>query len=272
MIEAASFFPKEEFRSSPLRRLGSPFLDSLAGRIHESIPALTPDHLSALSALSGITGAILARRYNTHKSAGDSPSSRSALLFLAAGVALDCLDGPLARRIALQTPEAIDLVRGSLLDTTGDYLKDVTVGVVKILNAPNSRSRTAASLALGTNYMARYSIQKGLADGKNVPEIGRNIVEFFSTPTAKSLSNIVESLYPDVGILKLQQILDIMATLGNVASVVTNAVDTPVCESLVTPKMREIGYARSRFHIGAIAANIAIVAGVNFALRTKNNK
>lgn len=258
---------------SPVRQTFGPVLHRVVEEIHEALPHLSADHLTALGTVSGLAGAYVASRREIGED--NTRTNVLALSLLAGGVVLDGLDGAMARHIASTDPSRPVKVTGCLVNSTSDFVKDVSVNVLKTVDA-NKRGDKAGEvlgyLAMITNPIARHFYWRAVSEGYDNPEIGRSLAEFFGTHVGKPPAYVVGGSFPEVQGFPVQRVLDATTAIGNIVSVINNTVrrNFPDGKTL-GDKARKTGELRSKFHIFTSAATLAVAAGTYYALHRRNN-
>lgn len=160
-----------ERQNSQLRKIASGVVQPMVETLHERFPSVTANHLSILGGLGVALGAYLANR-------GDSKSS---LILMGLGNATDGIDGALARTIAAEDPSAIDLMRGDIVDSTSDVVKQLAMNLAQITAAHKRGDRigeTMAYLATVSSPLSTLSRARAEASGEAVQDTGRDIMNF----------------------------------------------------------------------------------------------
>ncbi len=245
-----------ERSESPIRKLGARFIQPLTEAMHRRFPYLTPTHLNILGIAGVSLGSLLAARHNLKVNAKEKNSDAWVIFtLLVCSSLLDGLDGSLARLIAIEDPDAIDLLfRGTVLDSVADYLKEMVMFASKAVSAHERNDRTGeilSHLSAVSSPLSSLSRAYAEASGKVVPEIGDNIVEFFGTRTGRTICSTVATVFPELSDKPLQSLCDTLIITGNVANVLKNTVSSvgETKEAVLSRTVRNKAMLRTRLHM-----------------------
>lgn len=253
---------------SPLRKVAGPLLQKITEEFHEKLPDISANHITAASAVISVIGSLVAKDITTNT----GKRNILALSLLGGGILLDGLDGTLARHIKTENPEQGDSGLGGIYDSSSDFIKDLSMNVIRIIQAHNRDDQLGETLAYATtvtNPLARFIYQNAVGKGYDIPEIGRDPLDFFGGHVGKPPTFAIATAYPEVNNVPVQNILDATTTVGNVYSMVMNTTQLPE-EPTLNESARKTGYLRSRLHIFTSAATLAVAAGTYYALNKRD--
>lgn len=231
--------------SPDLRGLIGPYTEWASEHLHQQFPNLEADHLSFLGAGLVAAGSAIAAW----------PGERQPKLALAlnlGGAATDAFNGVLARVCYGDDPDR--LVRGNKIDTLSDFLKDLSMGISKIIVAGRSGNQVnqgLAEVATITTPLASFSRAYKEKQGYKVNEHGNNYLEFIGTRAARTALNAVAASNVSFGGVPLQPPLDGLIIVGNMTRIAKNlALSSREDKSLTS---RQKAQFRTKFHAASAA-------------------
>lgn len=208
-------------RNSSLRKITDRLVHQTALMLHQVLPDVTPNQITALGVVEVLAGVYLAEEANLHPSTKDKTL---ALLLETTGYICDALDGALARIIMSESPEKHDGLWGQLADVSADRTQEIGAALLRARTAYLKGSSigefAALSAAMTTTLpsLARAYVE---SQGYNVPEMGMSIFQAAGTRTGRIVLNTVASHLREVKGIPLQPAIDTFATAANLNNTIT---------------------------------------------------
>lgn len=201
-----------ESRNSGVRKVLKFIPEAGAKIVHKLVPDLTPNQVTAASALATTIVAVMAERRNTI----GKGSSKVELAVLAIAQGLDFFDGSLAREIKRVGDREHDSKWGGMWDSTNDRWGAGVMGISRIISAHLRSDRfgeTVATITTLTNPLPALLRAVGERRGEVFPESGANSLEFFGTHAGRTILAIPATLFPSF--YRLQNTADTISAVAN---------------------------------------------------------
>jgi phosphatidylglycerophosphate synthase len=252
--------PLEQSRNSGLRTLVKEPLNKFASSLVKKIPGLTADHIT-YSGTGLVTFGTLVKTLSESRGVNNN---FAALALIGLGVALDGLDGAVAR----QKNQDEKSSHGVIVDVLNDRSQETIMAVSRIATATMRRDPVgvlAATLAGLTNPLPSLLRSYSEKEGKVVAESGKNPLSFLGTRVGRSFLGTAATVYPNTNLplvdSPLQPVIDGLTTVANI----TTSVERVFCllkksdKSELDPVSQQIAAEKNKALLKFTAINTLVV-------------
>lgn len=215
-MERKSYLSVSETRNSRLRELSAGLIETVTGRIHQTFPYLTPDHITLFGSVGTAVGSALAMGGN------------QALTLATLGLAnlSDAFDGALARTIERELPGSIDFKSGAIKDALSDRFQELFMAISRAVTAHRRVDKIGSLVALSaalTNSLPSTARAFAESRGIAVPESGRGAMGILGTRVGRGSLGVAATAFPEIKGVPVQIVADILVTIANLAAAIDRA-------------------------------------------------
>ncbi len=228
-------------RDSGIRKTIAPLAEGVIREIHDAVPWLHPDHLTYGSNVGTLVGGLLTLRSDQDRKNFFS-SPEFSLLVTAGSQLLDGFDGSLARYLDKIKPGSIDFKRGQLMDVGNDRLQEGELAIIRQHAAGKRNDKLGNALAFlagVTNPVPSLIRAEAETNGVIIEEAGNNAFQFLGTRPGRFLLGTLATIYPKIGEVPVQQLLDGLTIAANVSTSIArlNAIKSTERSPIQTDEM-----------------------------------
>lgn len=254
------------------RDIANKITEPIAVGLHEHFPKLSPNDITLLGLIG--TSAALILNYIAQKNQNNKLKTVAGAGYFVFSLT-DTVDGPLARHINKQGGRH-NTQKGQLVDVGTDRLAESLAAIARIHYAKKNQQPLgiiAAGLAGMTNFLPSYFRALAEAQGKEVPESGKDFLGFLGTRAGRLVTTMVGNFSPSIKGQKVQPILDLLTALANLKTAKERVETVQNKEIPSTLPPEKIKAAKKRQEMLRIFSILGIsTVGLFTALSWKNKK